>query len=180
MLSSGGPLFQAVADLDEYIIQEKPSQIYITTSLAVFTDGEDTTDYHPESVAVDAVYNSPHNVYLVGVGTAIAVSTLQALGKTGYALADNISGLESSFTGSAQALYDQTINAYALGYCSPARLNTHTATVRLKGMLTGTPSSTSFEARELFRLCSGSVPSPPPPPPPRSGIHSNAPAFLQA
>lgn len=93
---------QSVVDLDDYIIQERPTLRYISTSMAVFTDGDDTTDYYPQAAAVTSVTNSPHNVYLVGTGEGVPLATLQALGKTGYVRAATTADLGASFEASAQ------------------------------------------------------------------------------
>jgi hypothetical protein len=91
-----------VKDLDDYIVQERPTLRYISTSLAVFTDGDDNTAYENLTHTVATINNSPHNVYLVGTGDNVPVSTLQALGKTGYTSAASVADLGASFEASAQ------------------------------------------------------------------------------
>jgi len=104
-----------------------------TGSLVIFTDGTDRAGRVSDSVAAEAVAKTPHYCFSIGLGGEIDETHLAALGKNGFAWAENTSELNSAFAAIAQDIQGESSKHYILGYCSPKRKGDHEVVVQVKG-----------------------------------------------
>jgi hypothetical protein len=160
--SDHGALSTAIGSLDDYEVVDPSTNLNgaviaglsvldavaasgsggtIEASMVIFTDGADMAGRVSNEAAELAVSLSPHNVYAVGLGSALDEAHMTALGTDGYYVASDIESLEAAFDDVATLIRDEASSIYILAYCSPKRAGLHTLELRL----TGTSASTTFD-----------------------------------
>lgn len=127
-----GAVEQGLALLDAKREDIAAGQLF-TGSLITFTDGTDQANRVPDSEAVEAVRKTVFYSFAIGLGGEIDESHLSALGKSGFAWAENTAELDSAFNEIAQDLQRESSKHYILGYCSPKRKGDHEVTVKVRG-----------------------------------------------
>lgn len=127
-----GAVEQGLALLAEKRAGVAAGQLF-TGSLVTFTDGTDQANRVSDSEAVEAVENTIFYSFAIGLGGEIDESHLAALGKSGFAWAENTAELDSAFNEIAQDLQRESSKHYILGYCSPKRKGDHEVTVNVRG-----------------------------------------------
>jgi hypothetical protein len=72
-----------------------------------------------------ALYDSPYDVFVIGVGAEIDRGELKAIGRTGTLLVADSAAAQQAFSDIAQRIEAITKRYYLLSYCSPARAGEH-------------------------------------------------------
>lgn len=123
-----GAIVQGLEALDAGL--EKAENPLRIGTMVVFTDGTDRAARVPQSEMLDAVKNTPYEVFAIGLGAELSESDLQKFGKSGTALAKDSSEIEAAFETIGKRIEQLTKSYYLLSYCSPARAGEHTVTVQ--------------------------------------------------
>jgi hypothetical protein len=152
-----GAVIQGLEVLDEGL--EKAENPLRIGTLVVFTDGTDRAARVPESEMLEAVGNTPYDVFAIGLGSELSEKDLQQIGKSGTALAKDSSEIQTAFETIGKRIEQLTKSYYLLSYCSPARAGAHTVTVKgkhtpegKKGEVTG-ELETEFDATGFDKGC---------------------------
>jgi hypothetical protein len=114
-----GAVVEALATLDKALASA--SQPLKFGTLVVFTDGTDRANRVSRDDMMKAVSESPHDLFVVGVGAEIDKGELRRLGRTGAALEADPGAVQRAFEQVAQRIEGYTQRFYLLSYCSPAR-----------------------------------------------------------
>ena len=122
-----GAIVQGLEILDEGL--EKAENPLRIGTLVVFTDGTDRAARVPEDAMLDAVGDTPYDIFAIGLGEELSEKDLQKIGKSGTALAHDSTEISAAFETIGQRIEKLTRSYYLLSYCSPARAQTHTVTV---------------------------------------------------
>ncbi len=101
-------------------------------ALVVFTDGTDQASRVSDREAIQAVEESNHRVYSIGLAGEVDKVHLARIGKDGSLLAEEVIQLESRFKEMADKIRTFANSFYALTYCSPKRLGEHELTISVK------------------------------------------------
>ncbi len=118
-----GAVIQALAELDAGLeTAENPLRC---GTLVVFTDGTDRAARVSDEDMLSAVSDTPYEVFAIGLGGEISEDQLDAIGKSGFALATDRSAVVEAFEAVAQRIEGMTKSYYLLSYCSPARAGIH-------------------------------------------------------
>ena len=125
--------------------EETPKEAIFAGSLVVFTDGTDQAGIIHNDVAVATVDGSPHSVFSIGLGGEVDKSQLEALGKSGTAIAEDADQISTAFDEIAQAIESKASRFYVVGYCSPKRAGQHTLNLSVEGF-SGEPLAFDFSA----------------------------------
>ncbi|MCC7385742.1 MAG: VWA domain-containing protein [Deltaproteobacteria bacterium] len=125
-----GAVINAVALLDEAIRIEAEKDRVAQGSLVIFTDGSDRAGRQTMSEATEAVSDSEHAAFTIGVGAEIDPATLETLGPDGHVVAGDASQLVGAFERVAALVKARAETDYLVSYCSPARAGAHLLEVR--------------------------------------------------
>ena len=123
-----GAIVQGLEVLDEGL-EKAENPLHIGT-LVVFTDGTDRASRVPESDMLDAVNDTPYDVFAIGLGAELSEKDLQKIGKSGTALAADSTEISAAFETIGERIEQLTRSYYLLSYCSPARAESHTVTIK--------------------------------------------------
>jgi hypothetical protein len=152
-----GAIIQGLAVLDEGL--EKDENPLKIGTLVVFTDGTDRASRVPESEMLEAVRDSPYDVFAIGLGAELSEADLEQIGKSGTALARESSEIQTAFETIGKRIEQLTKSYYLLSYCSPARAGAHTVTVKGKHQPEGKKKEitgeleTDFDAEGFDKGC---------------------------
>ncbi|HLT35030.1 MAG TPA: VWA domain-containing protein [Enhygromyxa sp.] len=125
-----GAIIQGLQVLDEGLSKaENPLKI---GTLVVFTDGTDRAARVAKDEMMDAVRNTPYDVFVIGLGEELSEKELQDIGKSGTALAKDSSEIQTAFETIGKRIEQLTKSYYLLSYCTPARAGEHVVTIRAK------------------------------------------------
>jgi hypothetical protein len=125
-----GAIIQGLQVLDEGL--EKAENPLRIGTLVVFTDGTDRAARVAESEMLEAVKNTPYDVFVIGLGEELSEKDLEQIGKDGTALAKDSSEIKTAFETIGKRIEQMTKSYYLLSYCTPARAGAHTVTVKGK------------------------------------------------
>lgn len=125
-----GAVIQGLQVLDEGLSKaENPLKI---GTLVVFTDGTDRAARVPKDEMLQAVRDSPYDVFVIGLGEELSEGDMQSIGKSGTAMAKDSSQIEEAFETIGKRIEQLTKSYYLLSYCTPARAGAHTVTIKGK------------------------------------------------
>jgi Mg-chelatase subunit ChlD len=125
-----GAIIQGLEVLDEGL--EKAENPLKIGTLVVFTDGTDRAARVAESEMLQAVSDTPYDVFVIGLGEELSEKDLQQIGKSGTALAHDSSEIQTAFETIGKRIEQLTKSYYLLSYCTPARAGEHTVTIKGK------------------------------------------------
>jgi hypothetical protein len=125
-----GAIIQGLQVLDEGL--EKAENPLKIGTLVVFSDGTDRAARVSEDEMLQAVRDSPYDVFAIGLGSELSEKDLAQIGKDGTAMARDSSEIQSAFETIGDRIDKLTKSYYLLSYCSPARAGEHTVTVKGK------------------------------------------------
>jgi hypothetical protein len=94
-------------------------------TLVVFTDGTDRASRVPAGEMEQHVREKPFDVFAIGLGGEIKPSELEAIGKSGTAMAADGRSIVKAFDDIGSRVEARTRSYYLLSYCSPARAGVH-------------------------------------------------------
>jgi hypothetical protein len=152
-----GAIIQGLQVLDEGL--EKAENPLKIGTLVVFTDGTDRAHRVPEDEMLAAVNDTPYEVFVIGLGEELSEKDLQAIGKSGTALAKDSSEIQAAFESIGKRIEQLTKSYYLLSYCTPARAGEHTVTVKGKHTPEGKKNEitgdleTAFDAEGFEKGC---------------------------
>lgn len=115
-----------VAGLEELdtALAEATTPLRIGT-LVVFTDGTDRAARVDRETMLEAVRDSEHDVFAIGLGAEISEDELANIGKSGTSLATDRKNVVDAFDAIGSKIAAMTRSYYLLSYCSPARAQEH-------------------------------------------------------
>ncbi|MBK6697777.1 MAG: VWA domain-containing protein [Myxococcales bacterium] len=122
-----GAVIKGLAELEQALAKDTAPLKFGT--LVVFTDGTDRAARASREELRKAVKETPHEIFAIGLGAELKKGTLDDVGKSGTALAENREAVVTAFESIATKVEAQTKSYYLLGYCSPARAGKHKVTV---------------------------------------------------
>jgi hypothetical protein len=125
-----GAIIQGLEVLDEGL--EKAENPLRIGTLVVFTDGTDRASRVPEQDMLDAINETPYDVFAIGLGEELSEKDLQKIGKSGTVLAKDSTEIQTAFEDIGERIEKLTRSYYLLSYCSPARAGEHTVTIKAK------------------------------------------------
>ena len=177
-----GAVVKALDQLDAALGRAQQPMKFGT--LVVFTDGTDRANRVPAAEMEQHVREKPFDVFAIGLGAEIKQPQLEAIGKSGTAMAVDRNAIVKAFDEVGAKVEGRTKSYYLLSYCSPSRAGKHA--VRIEAVLkdakggeqTGSVESdfdaTGFapgcdpNAPPSFDVTRGDLLAPPPPkvPPP--------------
>jgi hypothetical protein len=149
-------------------------------TLVVFTDGTDRANRVPESAMLQHIRDKPFDVFAIGLGAEIKPSQLEAIGKSGTAMAENQAAIVKAFDQVGAKVDERTKSFYLLSYCSPSRAGKHEVRIEAtlkdaaghdegKGSIVSDFDATSFapgcdpNTPPSFDVTKGDTLAPPPP-----------------
>ncbi|MCS6911836.1 MAG: VWA domain-containing protein [Myxococcales bacterium] len=118
-----GAVLEGLALLDR-TLQHSSAPLKFGT-LVVFTDGTDRAHRVDRRQLNEALNNTQHNVFVIGVGSEINEHELRSIGRTGVFLGREPTLLQQAFDQIALKVEGYTKSFYLLSYCSPARAQEH-------------------------------------------------------
>ena len=126
-------------------------------TLVVFTDGTDRAARVSEEQMRDALGDTKHDVFAIGLGAEISDEQLARIGKDGTAMAVDKESVVEAFAAVAERIEKITQSYYLLSYCSPARAGEHEVRIEAK-IVEGDKErrgglSTSFDAEGFDKGC---------------------------
>ncbi len=127
-----GAVKKGLKELDIRQARLEAEQLF-TGTMVVFTDGTDQAARVSDSQAVNAVKESSHSAFTIGLGGEIDETHLTNLGKDGFVWAANAGDLGDAFIEIANEIESESKKYYVLGYCSPKRAGNHSVTLQLTG-----------------------------------------------
>jgi hypothetical protein len=122
-----GAVVLGLAELDA-ALEEAENPLRFGT-LVVFTDGTDRAARVGNDEMLQAVRDTPYEVFAIGLGAEISEDHLDAIGKSGFALAADRTAVVQAFEAVAERIEGMTKSYYLLSYCSPARAGVHEVTI---------------------------------------------------
>ncbi len=143
-----GAIIQGLEVLDEGL--EKAENPLRLGTLVVFTDGTDRASRVSEDEMLQAVADTPYEVFAIGLGAELSEKDLQQIGKSGTALAKDSSEIQAAFEQIGERIEQLTKSYYLLSYCSPARAGEHTVTIKGKHKLEGKDKEVTGELETEF------------------------------
>jgi len=102
-------------------------------TLVVFTDGTDRANRVPASEMEQHVREKPFDVFAIGLGAEMKRPQLEAIGKSGTAMAADRGAIVKAFDEVGSKVEGRTKSYYLLSYCSPSRAGKHQ--VRVEAVL---------------------------------------------
>jgi VWA domain-containing protein len=157
-----GAVVKALDELD--VALSHASQPMRFGTLVVFTDGTDRASRVPEATMLQHVREMPFDVFAIGLGGEIKPSRLDAIGKTGKAMAADKNAIVKAFDDIGAQIDGRTRSFYLLSYCSPSRAGKHDVRIEAalndaKGHEVRSGSVTSeFDATGFAPGCDPSTP----------------------
>lgn len=118
-----GAVVKALDQLD-VSLSRAPQPLRFGT-LVVFTDGTDRASRVPEDAMLQHVREKPFDVFAIGLGAEIKESQLDAIGKSGKAMAADKNAIVKAFDEIGAKVDGRTKSFYLLSYCSPSRAGKH-------------------------------------------------------
>lgn len=152
-----GAIVQGLQVLDEGL--EKAENPLKIGTMVVFTDGTDRAARVSDDEMLEAVRNTPYDVFAIGLGAELDEKDLGAIGKSGTVLAKDSNEIQKAFETIGKKIEQLTKSYYLLSYCSPARAGEHTVTVVAKHTPEGKKSEmkgsleTEFDATGFDKGC---------------------------
>ncbi|MFV8753838.1 VWA domain-containing protein [Nannocystaceae bacterium ST9] len=143
-----GAVVQGLQTLDEGL-EDAENPLKIGT-MVVFTDGTDRAARVSEDEMLEAVRDTPYDVFAIGLGAELSESDLQKIGKDGTALAKDSNEIQKAFDTIGKRIEELTKSYYLLSYCSPARAGAHTVTIKAKHKPEGKKSELKGELETEF------------------------------
>jgi hypothetical protein len=125
-----GAIVQGLQVLDAGL--EKAENPLKIGTLVVFSDGTDRAARVSADEMLQAVRDSPYDVFAIGLGGELSEKDLQQIGKDGTALARDSSEIQAAFETIGDRIDKLTKSYYLLSYCTPARAGEHTVTIKAK------------------------------------------------
>lgn len=144
-----GAVVQGLEALDEGL--EKAENPLRIGTLVVFTDGTDRASRVTKEAMLEAVDETPYDIFAIGLGAEISEKDLQEVGKDGTSLATDSNEVEQAFAEIGERVESLTRSYYLLSYCSPARAEAHTVSIQATHAVDGKNSQsgsleTDFDA----------------------------------
>ena len=136
-----GAIVQALAVLDRQLSRARAPLRFGT--LVVFTDGTDRASRVTFEELHDALDQTEHDVFVIGVGSEIDERELSAIGRTDAIMTKDRAEIAAAFEQTAARVEAMTGRYYLLGYCSPARAGAHV--VRIEAEVEGKTGSLTYE-----------------------------------
>jgi len=124
-------------------------------SLVVFTDGTDQAHIVDDPSLIQAVQESKHKVYSIGLGGETDEEHLLALGKTGSVFPEKSEEVVGAFNQIGEQILLASQRFYVIGYCSPKRNGEHTLSLQV-GDHVGALQAV-FDAEEFGPGCDAEV-----------------------
>ena len=128
-------------------------------TLVVFTDGTDRASRVSEDEMLDAIADTPYEVFAIGLGAELSESDLDKIGKSGTALAKDSDEIQAAFETVGKRIEQLTRSYYLLSYCSPSRAGQHTVSIKAnhtpegkKNAMSGSLES-EFDAEGFTKGC---------------------------
>jgi von Willebrand factor type A domain len=118
-----GAVVKALDELDNDLGKAKQPLKFGT--LVVFTDGTDHANRVSESDMRQHIREKPFDVFAIGLGAEIKQPQLEAVGKSGTAMAKDKTAIVKTFDDVGAKVEAKTKSYYLLSYCSPARAGKH-------------------------------------------------------
>jgi len=118
-----GAVVKALDELDNDLGKAKQPLKFGT--LVVFTDGTDHANRVSEADMRQHIREKPFDVFAIGLGAEIKQQQLEAVGKSGTALATDKTAIVKTFDDVGAKVEAKTKSYYLLSYCSPARAGKH-------------------------------------------------------
>jgi hypothetical protein len=122
-----GAIVKALDELDNAL--GKATQPLKFGTLVVFTDGTDRANRVPESTMRQHVKEKPFDVYAIGLGGELKQRQLDAIGKSGTAMATDRNAIVKAFDDVGARVEARAKSFYLLSYCSPSRAGKHVVRV---------------------------------------------------
>jgi hypothetical protein len=142
-----GAVTQAIKQLGrELSSSRKPVNI---GSLLIIARGPDLAGRTPEAMMIDAIDESPYQVYAVTVGSEEDTRLPELLGPSGHTQVKFFENLEVGFADVARRVESDHGRYYFLSYCSPARAGERTLMVTVS-TLNGDGNEVKGEATLTF------------------------------
>jgi hypothetical protein len=157
-----GAVVKALDQLD--VALGKAAQPLRFGTLVVFTDGTDRANRVKEADMLQHIREKPFDVFAIGLGAEIKQVQLDAIGKSGTAMAADKGAIVKAFDSVGQKVEAGTKSFYLLSYCSPSRAGQHVvrieaATKDVKGNDDRTGSvSSDFDATGFGPGCDPNTP----------------------
>ncbi len=118
-----GAVVKALDQLDA-ALGHAPQPLKFGT-LVVFTDGTDRANRVSEHDMLQHVREKPFDVFAIGLGAEIKQDQLEAIGKSGTAMAADRTAIVKAFDEVGAKVENRTRSFYLLSYCSPSRAGRH-------------------------------------------------------
>ncbi len=118
-----GAVVKALDELD--VVLGHVTQPLKFGTLVVFTDGTDRANRVTSAEMEQRVRDKPFDVFAIGLGAEIKPSELEAIGKSGTAMASDRNAVVKAFDDIGARVEEQTRSYYLLSYCSPSRAGVH-------------------------------------------------------
>jgi hypothetical protein len=118
-----GAIVAGLEELDA-ALEDAETPLRIGT-LVVFTDGTDRAARVDTSTMLEAVHDSPHDVFAIGLGAELSEDDLEDIGKSGTSMAHERGNVVEAFEAIGTKIEAMTRSYYLLSYCSPARAQEH-------------------------------------------------------
>jgi hypothetical protein len=166
-----GAVYQGLHTLEEQLASSTvPNK---SAALVIFTDrGNDLAHSVGVETMKQKVKDSPVQIFVVGVGEKINTPELNAVGRNGVFLSNNLKAFKKGFDEVSKKLTADTDGRYVFSYCSPKRKGDHKAEIEIVAPAGEGKVAYRFNAAGFKNGCSPkhrptfSVEQKPPPPPP--------------
>lgn len=128
-----GAIVSALTVLDRAVeTEEKDRDQVAHGSFVVFTDGRDLAHRVSADEVDEALDETEHSSFAIGVGADVDPAELTAIGRTEAAIAGGAEEVAGAFLEVAAALEDRAESDYVVSYCSPARAGRRTLEIRVQ------------------------------------------------
>jgi hypothetical protein len=153
-----GAVVGALRVLDRAIeAEERSGEQVAHGSLVTFTDGRDLARRVSDEEVEDAVDDTIHSTFAIGVGGEVDAERLAMIARTRAAVAGGPDQVAGAFEEIADALRARSESDYVVSYCSPARAGGRVLTIALEeGDLRG-EAGVTFDADGFGAGCSPSA-----------------------
>jgi hypothetical protein len=123
----------------------------------VFTDGRDLAHRVSSGDVDDALDETEHSSFAIGVGAEVDPAELAAIGRTKAAIAGGPEEIANAFLEVADALGARAESDYVVSYCSPARAGERTLDIDVTDGEASAQASITFAADGFGAGCSPSA-----------------------
>ena len=155
-----GAIIKGLELLDDQL--EKADTPLKFGTLVVFTDGTDRASRVSEEDLYEAVDETAHDIFAIGLGDEISEDQLNRIGKDGTSMAQDKSSVVEAFDTIAAKIEGMTKSYYLLSYCSPARAGSHAleieAVVEEDGKSDKGSLESEFDAEGFKKGCDPNTP----------------------